>query len=148
MEAAIDDMAAAARAVAARAEEFGIDPGRMVLGGWSAGGRAAAYAAYADGVPCVGVLSLSGLMQVEDIATHVAPGQPHPPLLMVLAEEDIGYLRVAGMAMVEALRERGCDARLVRVPGRDHWYAAEAMTDAGVTLQQAVRAALRNWTGV
>lgn len=148
MEAAIDDMAAAARAVAARAAEFGIDPRRMVLGGWSAGGRIAAYAAYADGVPCVGVLSLSGLMQVEDIATHVAPGRPQPPLLMVLAEEDIDYLREAGAAMVQALRERGCDARLVGVPGRDHWYAAEAMTDAGVPLQQAVRAALRDWTGV
>lgn len=147
MEAAIDDMAAAGRAVAARAAEFGIDPQRIVLGGWSAGGRAATYAAYAEGVPCVGVLSLSGLMQVEDIAAHVAPGRPHPPLLMVLAEDDIGYLREGGAAMVQALRGRGCDARLVGVPGRDHWYAAEAMTDAGVPLQQAVRAALRDWTG-
>ena len=148
MEAAIDDMAAAARAVAARAAEFGIDPQRVVLGGWSAGGRAAAYAALAERVPCVGVLSLSGLMQVEDIVAHVAPGRPQPPLMMVVAEHDVGYLRDAGAAMVRALRERGCDARLVGVPGRDHWYAAEAMTDAGVTLQQVLRAALRDWTGV
>jgi hypothetical protein len=34
-----------------------------------------------------------------------------------------------------------------RVPGRDHWYAAEAVTDSGETVQQAMRAALRRWTG-
>jgi len=147
VEAAIDDMAAAARAVAARAAEFNIDPTRMVLGGWSAGGRAAVYAAYAEGVPCVGVLSLSGLMAQEDIAAHMAPGRPHPPLLMILAEQDIGYLRENAPPMVQAMRERGCDARLVGVPGRDHWYAAEALTDTGASVQQAIRAALRAWTG-
>jgi LDH2 family malate/lactate/ureidoglycolate dehydrogenase len=45
------------------------------------------------------------------------------------------------------MRAKGCDARHVQVPGRDHWYAAEAMTNAGVTVQQAMRAALRDWTG-
>jgi acetyl esterase/lipase len=147
VEAAIDDMAAAARAVAARAGEFGVDRQRIVLGGWSAGGRAAAYAAYAEGVPCAGVLSLSGLMQPEDIAACMAPGQAHPPLLMLVAEEDVPYLIEAAPAMVAAMRERGCDARLIHVPGRDHWYAAEAATDAGGTVQQVLRAAVRNWTG-
>ena len=148
IEAVIDDMAAAARAVASRAAEFGIDPARMVLGGWSAGGRAAVYAAYAEGVPCAGVLSLSGIMAAEDVAAHMAPGGAHPPLLAIVAGEDIGYLRDGVPPMVAAMRDRGCDARLVRIPGRDHWYAAEAMTDAGVTVQQAMRGALRDWTGV
>lgn len=148
IEAAIDDMAAAVRAVAARAAEFGVDPARIVIGGWSAGGRAAAYAAYAERVPCVGVLSLSGLMAVEDVGAHMAMGQRQPPLLMVVAEHDVGYLRDGAPPMVQAMRARGCDARLLTVPGRDHWYAAEAMSDAGITVQQAMRAALRTWTGM
>ncbi len=147
MEAAIDDMAAAARAVVARATEFGIDPARLVLGGWSAGGRAAAYAAHAEGVPCVGVISLSGLMQPEDIAAHVTPGRPHPPLLLVVAEQDLPSMRDGAGPMAQGLRARGCAVRQATVLGRDHWYAAEAPTDAGGTVQQVMRAALRDWTG-
>jgi hypothetical protein len=33
------------------------------------------------------------------------------------------------------------------VLGRDHWYAAEAMTSDGVTVQGVMRAALRRFTG-
>jgi dienelactone hydrolase len=148
MEAAYDDMAAAARAVAARAAEFGVDPARIVLGGWSAGARAALYAANGEGVPCVGVIALSGLMQPEDVATHMAPGKPHPPVLLLAAEEDLPSVRDWAKPMAQAMRERGCAVRHLVVQGRDHWYAAEALTDVGMTVQQAMRAALLEWTGV
>lgn len=142
VEAAIDDMTAAARAVIARTDEFGVDPGRVVLGGWSAGARCALYAAYAEHVPCVGVLALSGSLDLAD----VRPG-PLPPLLMLSAEHDVGYIADGTPGIVAGMRAKGCDARHIQVPGRDHWYAAEAMTEAGVTVQQAMRAALRDWTG-
>lgn len=148
MEAAFDDMTAAARAVIARAGEFGVDPGRVVLGGWSAGARCALYAAFAERVPCVGVLALSGLIQPEDIEAHVPPGIALPPMLVVMAEADVASMLDFAPRVVAAMRERGCAVRLVTIPGRDHWYAAEAMTDAGVTVQQAMRAALRDWTGI
>ncbi len=148
MEAAFDDMTAAARAVIARAGEFGVDPGRVVLGGWSAGARCALYAAFAEHVPCVGVLALSGLIQPEDIAAHVPPGAALPPVLVVMAEADVASMLDFAPRVVAAMHERGCAARLVNIPGRDHWYAAEAMTDAGVTVQQAMRGALRDWTGL
>ncbi|MBX9751192.1 MAG: alpha/beta hydrolase [Roseococcus sp.] len=147
IEAAIDDVTAAARYVITRATDFGVDPARVVLGGWSAGGRCALYAAYAEHVPCVGVLALSGLIQPEDIAAHARPGLALPPMLLVMAEADVGSVLTFGPGMVQTLREHGSDARLVQVPDRDHWYCAEAMTDAGMTVQQALRAALRNWTG-
>ncbi|MFO1082008.1 MAG: alpha/beta hydrolase fold domain-containing protein [Reyranellaceae bacterium] len=148
VEAAIDDVTAAARALRARADEFGIDPDRLVLGGWSAGARCALYAAYAERVPCAGVLALSGTMMPEDIEAHVRSGDKLPPLLVVAAEEDVPYIRDGAAPMVQALRERGCDARRVRVPRRDHWYAAEAVTDTGQTVQAVLRDAVRAWTGV
>lgn len=147
VEAAIDDMTAAARSVIARAAEFGVDPARVVLGGWSAGARCALYAALAEHVPCVGVLSLSGTIDLADIAAHVVPGAV-PPLVMISAEHDIGYIVESTPGVMGALRKRGCDVRHVQVPGRDHWYAAEAMTDAGMTVQQVLRRALRDWTGL
>ena len=148
MEAAIDDVTAAARALRARAGEFGIDPDRLVLGGWSAGARCALYAAYAERVPCAGVIALSGILQPEDIDAYVHKDWPQPPLLAVVAEHDVGYIAAAAEPMIEALRQRACDARLAWVPGRDHWYAAEAATDLGQSVQAVLRDALRRWTGV
>lgn len=147
VEAAIDDVSAAARAVIARAAEFNVDPGRLVLGGWSAGASCALYAAYAERVPCNGVLALSGSIAADDIETYLGPSGRHPPLQLVVAEQDLDYLRDGAGPMVEAMRSHGCDARLVTVPGRDHWYAAEAATSAGGTVQETMRDALRRWTG-
>ena len=147
VEAAIDDVSAAARAVIARATEFNVDPARLVLGGWSAGATCALYAAFAARVPCVGVLALSGSIAPHDIEAYLARSRPHPPLLLVTAEHDLDYLREGAAPMVVALRAHGCDARRVTVPGRDHWYAAEAATSDGGTVQQVLRAALRQWTG-
>jgi predicted esterase len=137
----------AARAVQARAGEFGIDPARLVLGGWSAGARCAIYAAYAERVPCAGVLALSGTMMECDIAAYASPDRRPPPLLLLAAGQDVDYIRDGAAPMVGAMRARGCDARLVTIPNRDHWYAAEATTSEGGTVQQAMREALRRWTG-
>ena len=146
VEAAIDDVTAAARAVVARAGEFGVDAGRVVLGGWSAGARCALYAAYAERVPCAGVIALSGTMADADIAAYLPAGAAHPPLLLITAEHDVGYIRDGAPPMVAAMRARGCDARHVAVPGRDHWYAAEAVTAGGPTVEQVLRDALQRWT--
>jgi dienelactone hydrolase len=45
MEAAFDDVAEAVRFVEARHGDYGVDPERIVLGGFSAGGRCAALTA-------------------------------------------------------------------------------------------------------
>ena len=147
MEAAIDDVTVAARAVLTRAGEFGVDPARLVLGGWSAGARCALYAAYADRVPCVGVLALSGTIMADDIVRHISPSRPQPALQLVVADGDVGYVRDGAGPMVEVMRDHGCDARVAWVAGRDHWYAAEAITDSGATVQTVLRDALRRWTG-
>src|SRR5260370_13968541 len=46
MEAGFDDVTEAVRFVKAHHGDYGIDPERIVLGGFSAGGRCATYAAY------------------------------------------------------------------------------------------------------
>lgn len=147
MEAAIDDVADAARAVRARAGEYGVDPGLIVLGGWSAGARCALYAAFGECVPCAGVVALSGAMQPDDLSFHLARPGPRPPVLFVSAEADLPYLgRDALAAQVQALAEAGVAARQVEVPGRDHWYPAEAATDAGGTVWDTMLGAVRGWT--
>jgi acetyl esterase/lipase len=147
MEAAIADMTAAALHIRGEAARFGIDPARMVLGGYSAGGRCALYAAYANDVPCVGVIALSAMMQAEDLVAHMEPGGGYPPLLLLTAEQDLPSVTLGAGPGIAALTAAGVEVAHRRVPGRDHWYAAEAVTDSGETVQQAMRAALRRWTG-
>lgn len=147
MEAGFDDMEAAARAIRARAAEHGLDPARIVLGGWSAGARCALYAAHAAGVECAGVVSLSGTMQPADLAAHLPPGRRAPPLLLVAAEHDLDSVLGPAEANIAALRATGAEASLVRVPGQDHWYPAEAATDAGGSVEAVMETALRRWMG-
>jgi steroid delta-isomerase-like uncharacterized protein len=136
MEAAIADMAAAVLHIRGRAAEDGFDPARMVIGGWSAGARCALYAAYARRVPCAGVLALSGAMPVWDVAAHVAPGAP--PLLMISAERDIGYIREGVEPTLAAFAERGVATEHVTVPGWDHWYPGDAPAAPGGTVAGAM----------
>jgi len=145
MEAAMDDMAAAARAIRARAGEFGIDPERLALGGWSAGARCALYAAYAERVPCAGVIALSGVMQPEDVRAYLTADRHHPPLLLIAAENDLGYVVTGVEQTAQGMRAAGGDVRVVRVPVRDHWYAADAPTDTGETVYASIRSALSRW---
>jgi acetyl esterase/lipase len=147
VEAAIADVTDAALSIRRDAARFGVDPDRMVLGGFSAGGRCALYAAYANRVPCVGVLSLSGVMQSEDVEAHVKAGEACPPLLLLTAEKDLDYISAGAGPALKALRSRGVDAARHIVTGRDHWYPAEAPTDIGLSVQAAMRDALRRWTG-
>lgn len=146
MEAGIDDMVAAVAMVRARAAEFGVDPARVVLGGWSAGARCALYAAYAEGVACAGVIALSGAMQAEDVAHYLVPGRPHPPLLLFIAERDLDYVADWAPPTIARFRAAGAEARLLRIPDADHWYQAEAATEDGIGVQDAMLAALRRWT--
>lgn len=149
MEAAIDDVAAAARHIAAHAADYGADPARMVLGGWSAGARCALYAAYGERVPCAGVLALSGVMTAPDMAAHLAVPGPKPPVLFITAEHDLDDLGPAEMAAaLGAFRAAGVAAGHLTVPGEDHWYAAEAPTAGGVSVEGAMWHALRRWTRV
>ena len=55
MEAACDDMVKAFRFVQANASRYSVDPGRIAIGGFSAGARIALAAAYCERVPAAAV---------------------------------------------------------------------------------------------
>jgi len=61
MEAAFDDVAEAVRFVKARHGDYGVDPERIVLGGFSAGGRCACYATYGKRIGVAGTLHIREL---------------------------------------------------------------------------------------
>lgn len=145
MEAAFEDVANATRYVMANAERFGVDPKRVVLGGFSAGGRSAMYSAYAKRVPVAGVISISGPLMAEDAAHYVRAGDAGPPLLYVSGEKDLEQVLQATSGMVRAFDAADADITWAQVPNATHFYPEEIRTLSGRTVFEEMRGALQKW---
>jgi acetyl esterase/lipase len=145
MEAAYEDVATGVRYVIEKAGELGVDPARVVVGGFSAGGRAAVYTAYAKRVPVAGVVSISGPMAPEDAAHWVKRGAKHPPLLKVTGEKDLEHVVKSTPAMLETLGNAGVACEWCQVPAGTHFYAASATAADGRTVRDTITAALKRW---
>jgi acetyl esterase/lipase len=124
VEAATDDMAAAFRFVQAQAVQWNVDPDRIVVGGFSAGARVALGAAYGEGLPAAGVVSLSGFMADDDLDRLVRAGQAGPPALLVHAENDLDYVRQQSPAMARHFLQARPGSQAWQVPGATHFYPA------------------------
>ncbi len=147
MEAAFEDVANAARFVAANAGRFGIDPARIVIGGFSAGARSAMYAAYAKRVPVAGVVALSGPMMPVDVKRYVTADRGHPPLLAISGERDLGYVCEYVPQNTDHMRQAGVAVTDVLLPGATHFYPADEPTPSGPTVADTIRRCLVDWTG-
>lgn len=145
MEAAYEDIAEGARYVIAHAGELGVDASRVVLGGFSAGGRGALYAAYAKAVPVAATVSISGPMAPEDVAHWVKPGGRKPPLLMVTGEKDLEHVMAQTPAMLDTLASAGVDTEWCQVPARTHFYPSSSVAADGRTVLETIDAALTRW---
>jgi predicted esterase len=121
-EAAYDDMETALAFVRANAGRFGIDPGRVAVGGFSAGARMALMVAFGAGVPVRGVVSLSGFIGPDDLARYVtgAPGQP--PVLLFTGERDIDHIAAGARGIADYFASKGLLAGAHVVAGADHFY--------------------------
>jgi acetyl esterase/lipase len=143
IEAASDDMAAATRFVHAQADAWRIDPARIAIGGFSAGGRTALNVAFGEKVPVAAVLALSGYIDDEDLSRHLAGCHgTGPAVLLVSAERDLDYVAAAAPGMVARLRGAGLHCEHVEVPGAGHFYPAEAPARSdrrgAVTVEEAM----------
>lgn len=142
IEAASDDMAMAARFVAAQANAWNIDPARMALGGFSAGARTALNAVYGEKVAAAAVVSLSGYVDAGDLQRHLRGHAGAPPTLLVSAENDLDYIAKHTPAMLRSLRASGVRCEHVLVSGAGHFYphgaAAVHDSDGATTVGSAV----------
>ncbi len=126
VEAASDDMALALRYIKAQSAEWGINPQRLAIGGFSAGARTALNVAFGEREPVAAVIALSGYMDAQDIERHLALGQSFPPLLLISAENDLDYVARHTPDMVARFRAHGLHCEHVQVNGATHFYPANA----------------------
>lgn len=132
-EAAIDDMASAFRYVCGASRRLGIDPRKVAVGGFSAGGRNAITAAFGEAIDPVGVISLSSYVPDFVVERTLFEGNNLVPVLAISAENDLGYIRNALPKQHETLSKGGGRIIWRMVPDYGHFYPADAATLDGVT---------------
>ena len=149
-----------------QAGALGFDPGRLFVAGHSAGGHLAVMAAAIDwarkgpGLPAdtlKGVCSVSGVydlrpvrlsyhQEVLDLTAEEAEAlspllhipERAPPLICAVGSDETEEFLFQQDRLVEAWGARGLNARVVDLPGRQHFTAADALGDPGHALFQAV----------
>lgn len=132
-EAAIDDMASAFRYVCGASRRLGIDPRKVVVGGFSAGGRNAITAAFGEEIDPAGVISLSSYVPDFVVERRLLAGNALMPVLAISAENDLDYIRKALPKQHETLRRGGGQTIWRVVPDYGHFYPAYAATLDGLT---------------
>ncbi len=120
MFAATEDFANAISFVRTNSVKLGVDPNRIAIGGFSAGGFIAINVAYGMGVPVRAVFSLSGPMGGFDVRKTVRAGMP--PLLFILGENDLDGMRVSALKLMSALGAAGVTSQSAWMPGFGHFY--------------------------
>ena len=126
VEAAWADVANAFRFIHANAARWGIDPDRIAMGGFSAGGFASAYAAFALGVPAAAIVCLSSGMDSEDADYYVHGGRGQPPVLLFSGEHDLPSIPGRVAALASCPPPAGLGVRRYNHPGQPHFYHHEA----------------------
>lgn len=132
-EAVYADVALAFGFIHSQAARWGIDAQRMAIGGFSAGGFASAYSAYALGQPAAAVIGLSGGMDLEDADHYVHAARGMPPMLLFSGEHDLPSIPPRVGALAAAATRAGLGMRHYLVPGQPHFYDR----GAAVVLQTA-----------
>ena len=121
-EAGTDDFSLAIEFVREHAGEYGIDPAKIGVGGFSAGATIAINAAYATYARVAAVVAISGRMTLSAAKAYIREPATRPPLFMSFAENDLaGTLEDLG-PRTEYLKGVGLNHRIVHVPGATHFY--------------------------
>jgi len=147
---------------------YGLDVERLYVAGHSAGGHLAAMALLTDWAeiegggavvrPVKGACAVSGIYELEplrrsyhqeilrlDPATIAAmsPARLLPktsgPLILAVGAEETAEFLLQQAELAAAWKDRGLPVRVVDLPGRNHFSAADALGMAGHPLFAAVR---------
>ena len=124
--AAAEDLRKAVLHIRASASTYGIDPQRIVLGGFSAGAVTSWNVAHGIGVPVSGVFLLSGSDAGFDVNKTVTASSGRPPVLMFMAQYDLPGALTSVPALIAHYRKTGVPYEFAWVPGFGHFYPAGA----------------------
>ena len=141
-EAAIDDMATAYRFVCGDADALGIDPTRVAVGGFSAGGRMGLMSAMAEQISPAAVVALSGLATPSVVERFLAGNRRKMPIFVASGEDDLDYIAAGVPTMIASLKASGHPHHWCLLRGQTHFYLAETSINSprgnALTLEDAI----------
>lgn len=138
VEAASDDMAAAARFVRDNAATWGVDPSRIGLWGWSAGARTALNAVFAEGFEARALVGCSAYADLADLQRLLPQARRDPATLLVAAQHDLPHIRDHAPGIASFLGTRLAHVEYGVVADADHFYPADAMVCLGGAAPQSL----------
>ena len=122
IEGAIDDGVSAIRWVKENAERFQIDPQKIVIGGWSAGGRIALHAAFAEKEEVAAVFSISGYMHPVDMKECMLGDTGAPSVFISWGSKDLDYVLSQGPVFQEHFNKVGIEHTACEIQNASHFY--------------------------
>lgn len=125
---AAEDLNKAINYIREAADRFHIDPGKIALGGFSAGGVTSLNAAYGMHAPVAAVFTLSGGMGGFNILKTLTESPDNPPLLMLQGQYDLDGVILLTPVLLKHCQKINLGHELVWVPGFGHFYPAGAST--------------------
>jgi acetyl esterase/lipase len=156
LDAIVAEIRAAVGWLGTHGGRLGVDPARLVISGWSAGGHLTAMALAAPGV--VGGLAISGLFDLEPIRRSYindklgldeAEARRNSPLLHLDAVPrplivaygggELPELRRQSEEYAQARARVGLPGRLARLDGHNHFTILEQLASPDGALTAAVR---------
>ncbi len=152
----VAEIRAALRWVAAHCADYGGDPARVIVSGWSAGGHLTAMAL--DESVVKGGLAISGIFDLEPIrlnylnaklgldADAVQPISPlrnlparSVPLMLACGDDELPELQRQSADFAVARAQAGLPGRLTRMAGANHFTILEALAQPEGALTALVR---------
>lgn len=125
---AAEDLWQALQFVQANSEEFGVDPERIVLGGFSAGAVTSLNVAHGMNAPVAGVFMLSTGPIGLDIFKTVTAESDSAPALIFTGQYDLSAALVSIEGILRHYENVGLDYESAWVPGLGHFYPSGAPT--------------------
>ncbi|WP_430814794.1 alpha/beta hydrolase [Carboxylicivirga sp. RSCT41] len=131
--AATEDLRKAIRHIKTEHEIYNIDPDKIALGGFSAGGVISINVAYALQEEVSAVFTNSGFPAVFKMEKLLPQSDKHPPILIFISENDYPVVKALMPPFMQELKAIGVETNFNWVSGFGHFYpsGAVSLSDTG-----------------
>ena len=123
---AAEDLYKAINYIRESADRIHVDPGKIAIGGFSAGAATSLNVAYGMHAPVAAVFMLSAGIGGFDILNTLTEAPNTPPLLMIQGQYDLEGVLLGTPVLLRHLQRINLEHALVWVPGFGHFYPAGA----------------------
>lgn len=129
IEGAIDDGVSAIQWVKKNCDRFQIDSQKIAIGGWSAGGRIALHAAFAEKEEVAAVISISGYMHPFDMKRCMLADAGTPSVFISWGTKDLDYVLSQGPIFQEYFNQVGIEHIACEIQNASHFYPRSVLVN-------------------